>query len=548
MSTVIETPVLIAGAGPVGTTLALDLAVHGVASVLLEERLDFPPNPKCNTTNARSLEHFRRLGCADAIRRAGLPAERPTDVVYVTRWAGHEVTRYRLRSSADVFEGRRIGAIDEYWPTPEPQHRVSQIYMEPALRARLAGLPACDFRPGWRFLDYSQDADGVDCRALEVATGREQRFRARYLVSGEGGHSAIRRAMGARLEGREVVTRMCSTYLRAPALQRLWPHAPGWMHRIFNRDGESHMLAIDGHELWLHHSIIGPDKDLEQHDHVRAIRASIGADIDYELLGQERWTARAMVVDRYRDRRVFLAGDAAHIWIPMGGFGMNAGVEDAVNLAWKLRAVLAGWGGDALLDSYGEERRAIGQLVAGAAAKIFADLYQVPVDHPDYEADTPAGAALRAEIGARVTAHNQSEFDSIGMQLGISYDDSPIVCHDDERAPPFALDSYTESSRPGVRAPHLWRADGSALYDHFGAGYTLLRLGARPVEASALIDAFAARRVPLSVVDVAEAEATAKYQGYPLVLVRPDQHIAWRGHAVPTAPTTVVARLCGLQE
>ncbi len=544
----LEVPVVIAGAGPVGATLALDLAVNGVESLLLEERHDFPPNPKCNTTNARSMEHFRRLGCADEIRRSGLPLAHATDVVYVTRWTGHELTRYRLRSSAEVINRTAIGAIDEYWPTPEPQHRVSQLYMEPVLRERLHGLSACDLRTGWRFAGFSQDAEGVTCQVTELASGREQTVRARYLVSCEGGHSQIRRAIGARLEGRECISQFCTTYFRSPQLRQLWPHAPAWMHRIYNREGESHVLAIDGESLWLHHSILPPDADLAGHDHVPAIRAAIGCDFDYEILGQERWIARAMVVDRYRDRRVFLAGDAAHIWIPMGGFGMNAGVEDAVNLAWKLRATLEGWGGPQLLDSYEAERRAIGQLVAGSAAQIFADLYQIPVDAPGFEASDDAACALRAGIGQHITARNQSEFDSIGMQLGTSYDSSPVVCYDGAAGPAFALDQYQESSRPGVRAPHLWRADGRALYDVLGNGYSLLRLGTDAPAASALVAAFAGRGVPLTVCEVPEPEATGKYEGWPLVLVRPDQHIAWRGCQDPVDAAAVAARLSGHEE
>ncbi len=547
MSDVIEVPVVIAGAGPVGATLALDLAVNGIRSVLLEERRELPPNPKCNTTNARSMEHFRRLGCAEAIRRAGLAQDRPTDVVYSTRFNGPELTRYRFRSSGQVLaRATGTGAVDEYWPTPEPQHRISQLFMEPVLRGRLAQLPACDFRPGWRYEGFTQDDDGITCRAVEIGTGRERVFRARFLVSCEGGRSRIRRDIGSQLEGREIVNKWCSTYFRCPDLQALWPHAPAWMHRVYNREGENHVIvAIDGRELWLHHTVIPAEGDLDAHDAALGLRRAVGADIDYEVLGQERWIARAMVVNRYRDRRVFLAGDAAHIWIPMGGFGMNAGIDDAANLAWKLRAALQGWGGEALLDSYQAERRSVGQLVASSAAKIFADLYEVPVHEPAYEDESPAGQALRAGIGRCITENNLREFDSIGMQLGIAYDDSPVICYDGARTPDFALDRYADSSRPGVRAPHLWRATGDALSDRFGRGYTLLRIGAAPPAAPALRGAFDRRRVPLAVLDVPEPEARAKYEGYPLVLVRPDQHIAWRGMAQPADPDAVVATLTG---
>ena len=546
MPAVIEVPVLIAGGGPVGTTLALDLAYRGIRSLVVEERLAMPPNPKCNTTNARSMEHFRRLGCADAIRRVGLPLNHPTDVVYTTRWLGKELTRYRLRSSAEVLERRAdCAAIDTYWPTPEPQHRVSQLAMEPVLRAHTRTFPQCEYREGWRFVSFQPTGDAVDCVVQECVTGAEQVIRSQYLVSCEGGASRIRKDIGARLEGRECISKFCTTYLRSRELRARWPHAKAWMHRIYNADGESHIIAIDGDELWLHHSILGPDGDLDAHDHRPAIRHSFGADFDYEILGQERWIARAMVADHYRSKRVFLCGDAAHIWIPMGGFGMNAGVEDAVNLSWKLAATLNGWAGPALLDSYEAERRSIGQLVAGSAAKIFEDLYRIPVQEPLFEAEGPAADALRAQIGQSITAHNIAEFDSIGMQLGVTYTTSPIICYDNESLPPFAINRYTESSCPGARAPHVWRPSGRALYDDLGPEFTLLTIGSHAPEVASLRAAFATRNVPLKVLEIDEAEVAMKYQQYPLILVRPDQHIAWRSMTIPHDPLGVVDAVIG---
>ncbi|MBL6612722.1 MAG: FAD-dependent monooxygenase [Reyranella sp.] len=546
MSAPIEVPVLIAGAGPVGATLALELAHRGIRSLLVERRLAMPPNPKCNTTNARSMEHFRRLGCADAIRRAGLPPDYPTDVVYATRWLGQELTRYRLRSSAQVLAGRdECGAIDAYWPTPEPQHRVSQLAMEPVLRDHLRTFPQCEYREGWRFVSHQAVPGGVECVIEHCADGRSQRLRCQYLVSCEGGQSSVRKTIGARLEGRDCIARFCTTYLRSAEITARWPHARAWMHRLYNADGESHLIAIDGRELWLHHSILPPDADLDAHDHHAAIRKSLGGELPYEVLGQERWQARAMVADRYRQDRVFLCGDAAHIWIPMGGFGMNAGVEDAVNLGWKLAAVLQGWAPDRLLDSYESERRAIGQLVAGSAAKIFEDLYRVPVQDPRLEAAGAAGDAFRAEVGRSITAHNLAEFDSIGMQLGVTYDQSPVIHHDGGRLPPFAINRYVESSVPGARAPHFWRAAGRALYDDLGAGFSLLCFGAVPENADALAAAFAARKVPLKLLQIDEPAAAAKFENYALVLVRPDQHIAWRAQRVPVDPQALVAAVTG---
>lgn len=546
MAAQFDVPVLIAGGGPVGTTLALELAWRGIASMVVEERLEMPPNPKCNTTNARSMEHFRRLGCADAIRRVGLPLDRPTDVVYATRWLGHEITRYRLRSSAEVLDGRdERGAIDTYWPTPEPQHRVSQLAMEPVLRQHVRQFPQCDYRQGWRFLSYHETPAGIECEVQHCASGELSKVRAQYLVSCEGGHSLIRKAMGAKLEGRECITKFCTTYFRSPEVTARWPHARGWMHRLFNADGESHVIAIDGHERWLHHSVLSPDADLEAHDSRAAIARSFGAELSYEVLGQERWIARALVADSYRSGNVFLCGDAAHIWIPMGGFGMNAGVEDAVNLGWKLAAVISGWAPDTLLASYEAERRAIGQLVAGSAAKIYEDLYRIPILDPRLEADDDAGVAFRAEVGHAITTRNLAEFDSIGMQLGVSYEQSPIVCYDDGERPVFALNRYTETSLPGVRAPHLWRASGRALYDELGPDFTLLCFDSLKEDPTPLQAAFAASGVPLTVLRVTEADAAEKYQHYAMVLVRPDQHIAWRANQMPDDPQRVVATIIG---
>ena len=390
-------------------------------------------------------------------------------------------------------------------------------------------------REGWRFLGYQQHDDYVDCEIENTRSGTIHAVRARYLVSCEGAHSTIRTLMGTQLVGKEAVAKACSTFIRSAEPARRWPHKPGWMHRIFNAGGESHIIAINGHDTWLHHSLMPPDADLDNHDAAAAIRAGFGFDIDYQVLGQERWTARAMVAERYRDRRVFLCGDAAHIWIPMGGFGMNAGVEDAVNLSWKLAAQLGGWGSSALLDSYEQERQSVGQLVAMSAVKIRETMYQIPIQDPLYDAPGAAGDALRDEIGRQITARNVSEFDSIGMQLGVAYDGSAIICYDGAQTPAFAIDRYDESSRPGVRAPHFWRDNGAALFDELGPAYSLLRIGDGRLDIASMVAAFAARSVPLKVLDIHEAIAVEKYQGYGLVLIRPDQHIAWRGRSAPPA-------------
>ncbi len=539
-----EVPVIIAGGGPVGLTLAMDLGWRGVPSLLCAERIaGEPPNPKCNTTNARSMEHFRRLGCAEQLRAAGLPGDHPTHVLYVTRFNGHLLGRLNLPASS--MRRRDHGALDEGWPTPEPQHRISQIFVEPILYHHAKSFPGVEIRRGWRVENFSQRDGEVSVEAVELASGRRETHRARYLVACDGGRSTIRRQLGIELSGIDVIGRTVSVYLRAPKLIEHDRNGPAWMYWIVNRDQNGNVVALDGKELWLLHLMVPPHQDFDDINLEVAIPAALGVKLPMEILGVERWTSRRLVADRYRERNVFLAGDAAHIWIPLGGFGMNAGIGDATHLAWLLAAEHHGWAGAHLLDGYEAERRPIGDLVSGAAVQIMKNRGPAMEVRDGLEDDTAIGAAMRRAMGERIVAADASQFNSIGVQLGYYYDRSPI-CVDDGTAPPaFSLDKYLPTSRSGSRAPHLWLRDGTSLYDLFGRDFTLLRLGDTPPDSRALEEAAGNRGVPLKVLDIAEPEVHATYEDFPLVLIRPDQHIAWRGRDIPADALAVIDRIRG---
>ncbi len=546
MARSIDAPVLIAGGGPVGLTLALDLGWRGIPSLLLEQRLeDAPANPRCNTTNARSMEHFRRLGCADAIRAAGLPPDHPTDVVYVTRFAGHELARLVLPASS-VRRGAR-GVLDEGWPTPEPQHRISQVYLEPIIAAHARTFPGVELRSGWRVESLEPEDERVIVRATDLRSGRATRLAARWLVACDGGRSDVRRRLDIPFVGDDQVgARVKSVYLRSRDLAKHDRNGPAWMYWVINREQPATIVALDGRELWICHLAVPPGSDFEELDVTRGVHAAVGAPIEFEVLGIEPWTPRRLVAERYRDGRVFLAGDAAHIWLPLGGFGMNAGIGDATWLAWALAAVERGWGGGRLLDAYQTERRPIGELISNAAIGIRdrrGPSMQIP---PEIEADTEQGASLRRLAGPRIAAADGPQFNSVGVQLGYYYADSPLLWPDGTPPPEFAIERYTPDARPGSRAPHLWLEDGRALYDALGRDFTLLRLGAErpPPDARALREAFARRRVPLAELDVPTPEARSLY-GAPLALVRPDQHVAWRAAALPADPLALVDRVRG---
>jgi 2-polyprenyl-6-methoxyphenol hydroxylase-like FAD-dependent oxidoreductase len=539
-----EVPVIIAGGGPVGMTIAMDLGWRGVPCLLFEERLPAtPPNPKCNTTNARSMEHFRRLGCADRIRAAGLPADHPTHVLYLTRFNGHLLGRLNLPPSS--MRRQDAGALDEGWPTPEPQHRISQIFLEPILYEHAQEFPGVEIRRGWRVEGFTQRDGMVEVDAVEAATGRRETHRARFMVGCDGGRSMIRRQLGIEFHGIEEIGRTLSVYFKSSELIRHDRNGPAWMYWIVNQQQLGTVIALNGKDLWLCHMALRPGVEWDDINIDESLEQVLGVRVQRETLGIERWTSRRLVADHYRDRNVFLAGDAAHIWIPLGGFGMNAGIGDGTHLAWLLAAMHHGWAGDHLLDAYEIERRPIGDLVSNAAVQIMKNRGPAMQVRDELEEASAKGDAIRKQVGELIVAADASQFNSVGVQLGYYYENSPINWNDRSPASDFQLDKYAPSSRPGSRAPHIWLKGLGSLYDSFGPDFTLLKLEEHAGDTSAIERAAAARRVPLKVLAVSDPSALATYEDYPLVLVRPDQHVAWRGHSAPADSLALIDRVRG---
>jgi 2-polyprenyl-6-methoxyphenol hydroxylase-like FAD-dependent oxidoreductase len=487
------------------------------------------------------MEFFRRLGLADQIRDAGLPPDHPTDIVYLTAMGGQEITRYSLPPSAMAKQSS--DSLDSGWPTPEPQHRISQLYLEPILHARARELDQIDFWEGWRFTGYEPDGDHVVASLESVENWETRTVRARYLVGAEGARSVVRRTMGAVFEGNPSVARSLSTFIRCPALGELSRERAGWMYRVLGPTRYHRFVAIDGADRFIYHLTLGHDDDPAAIDLETELAEGLGMTAEFEILGQVDWVARAMVADRFYRDNVFLVGDAAHIWIPMGGFGMNAGVADATNLSWKLTAALDGWAGPHLLDSYEQERKPMGELVAAAAVGINTDLLAAIRTADGIHGDDEAAAGARAELGDVIAAANTTEFNSIGMQLGYVYDRSGVIVEDSAPMPEFSLGTFRPTSHPGIRAPHAWLEDGTSLFDHLGSGFTLLVLGGG-LDPSAFITAAITLGVPLEVLSVETPELRELYENYLAVLIRPDQHIAWRGTEL-VDPAQILARSVG---
>ncbi len=547
MTQTFDTDVLVAGAGPVGLTLAMSLAARGLKVTLAEpRRYAEPPSVKSNHVSARSMEVFRRLGVAQKVRSRGLPEDYPNDVVFRTTMTGTELTRIAIPCRRDRYID--TSGPDGWWPTPEPPHRINQSYLEPILLEHTAALPGVTLLNRTRVTGFTQDAGGVRADLEDLDSEATRSLRARYLVGCDGGSSTIRTAMGTRLEGTAVIQRVQSTYVRAPQLRGMIPGKLAWSTYAVNPRRCGTVFAVDGRETWLIHNHLNPtEPDFDSVDRDQSIRSilGVGGDFAYDIISKEDWVGRRLVAQRFRNGRVFIAGDAAHLWVPYAGYGMNAGIADATHLAWLLAACLEGWADEGILDAYEAERLPITEQVShfamDHAQKMIRARGAVP---PDIEAPGPAGDAVRAQAGREAYELNVQQFCCAGLNFGYYYTGSQLIVADDEAPPAYTMGSFTPSTVPGCRVPHFWLADSRSLCDAFGPGYTLLRFDRR-VDVAPLVEAAEARRMPLLVLDAVARDTLPEAYRHKLVLCRADQHVAWRGDHLPAQAAALVERLRG---
>lgn len=547
-----QASVAIVGGGPVGLMLALFLDDYGVRSVLFNTDETTRWHPKGGTEGARAMEHFRRLGFSHKIRELGLPPDHPTDVAYFTRFGGHELARFSMPSRTQVL--RRVAECPKTDQVPEPVHRANQMEVDRFLFDHAKTRPNIEVRFGWHVKDLEQSDDSVSLIAENVADGRSESWQADYLVGCDGGRSTVRERLGityggqAGIEQNYLGGRMFSTYVRSPALfDEFLSQRPAWMYWAVNPEIRSTVFSLNGYdEFLLRTRARSPDEPPEDAAVADILRRCVGAEVEMEIIAHSPWTAgMALVAERFAERRVFLAGDAAHLFTPTGGFGMNTGIDGVSNLSWKLAAVLQGWGGRELLASYEAERMPIAHRNTEAARRLTKNIGETDVD-ACIEDDTAEGDAARSAAGEMLSGFRE-QFASIGVQLGGRYDGSPLIVEDG--APPADhAERYSPTSVPGGRAPHFWldnrRARGSSLYDRLGSGFTLLRLGPHAPDAAELVSTAARRKFPLKVLDVRDPEAREMYE-CDLALVRPDQYVAWRGNKDPANADALLSKVIG---
>jgi 2-polyprenyl-6-methoxyphenol hydroxylase-like FAD-dependent oxidoreductase len=537
----LDAGVLIIGGGPCGLVLALELGMRKIPTVLLEEKTTPGSFPAANATQARTMEHYRRLRLAEKVRAQGLPPDYPTDIAYFTRFTKHELARFSLPSARDATA--LIKTMSGSWSAAELPHRCSQMYVEVVLREAVREMQYVTVERGWR-VTAIREADDIVLVDAENVDGHEQRtLRTQYIVGADGARSLTRKTLGVGYIGESSVSRgflggrMFAVHFRNPKLYDLIPHPRAWMYWTINRDRRCLMPTVNGRDEFAFHTQLESGRrpeDVSDGEAKAMVQAAIGAPLDIEILARSSWNAGyTLVAEKFSRGNIFIGGDAAHLFTPTGGLGYNTAVEDAVNLGWKLNAMLRGWGGPTLLDSYQIERQAIAQRNT-KYARGFADSIGLFVPPAELEDDTPAGAAARKLTGDHFNHHARFEFNIPGITFGGRYDGSPIIVSDGTVPPPDAANTYVPTACPGGRAPHLWLAGGRSLYDTLGFEFTLLRFGKNPPDAAPFVAAAESFGLPLSVGDVPTDEARELY-GADLALIRPDQIVAWRGNSANDA-------------
>ncbi|MBR0858048.1 FAD-dependent monooxygenase [Bradyrhizobium liaoningense] len=526
----LETQVLVVGAGPVGLTASVALSQSGIEHVLVERHPSTSSLPKARAINARTMEMYRQMGLENDIRAAGLPPKFGGMILWAESLAGKEINR--------LAPGR--GSAASLAASPVGNCGCSQDILEPILRAHAERFASGSVRFNAELSDLQHGTGGATGVLTDRVSGRTTPFRARYVIGADGTRSFVREKLGIGRTGERDIYDSVNVHVRADL--RPWVEdRPAALYLIEQPEFRATFLTVNGADRWgfLVHSLSAygfTKENLTVERCVDLVRRAVGVpDLPVEVLGINFWNCSAMVADRFGDGNVFLAGDAAHETTPSGGFGMNLGVQDVQNLAWKLAAVLRGEATPSLLDTYEAERRPHALDVVRAT---LLNMQSFDRSRRQAEAKLPRKEFLNER----------------GLVFGACYQSAAIVT--DGSKPPEVKDpviEYVPSAHPGCRAPHVWlqRADERiSTIDLFGRGFVLLAAPGGSAWRSAA-DRQRGTKIDVHVLgeDVFDPEGLwMKTYGVGeggAVLVRPDGYVGWRVATGPGDPGAALGAVLG---
>jgi 2-polyprenyl-6-methoxyphenol hydroxylase-like FAD-dependent oxidoreductase len=532
---VVDAAVIVVGAGPVGLAMALDLGLRGQQVLVLEAGDGRVDHPRAGGLSIRTMEFCRRWGVLDEVRNCGFPIDYPLDIVFSTGFDGYELIREHYPSMGEMRPPKE---------SPERRQRCPQMWFDPILMRAATRLPNVTVRLRTHVDSVQAQPESALVQATDVVSGTALTYSARFVVACDGATSAVRESLNINMSGIPLLNYSVGVFFRSPGLLDTVGQAPGARFIFISPAGlVGNLTVVDGRDLWRFTFIAGKDRlDLDVLDIEAVMRSVLGEAVPIDILSVAPWRRSQLVADRYRMGPIFLVGDSAHTMSPTGGFGSNTGIGEAVDLGWKLDAVLRGWGGPRLLDSYEAERRPVALRNSQAATGNFKGWYS-NADLSGLLDPGPDGQRLRNRVGKELMAGTRAEWESNGVILGYRYEQSPICVADGSEEPLDDFHVYVPTNRAGHRAPHAWLADGKSTLDLFGEGFVLLDRRSERDDWVTLLQVSGSRGGPMR----REPLPSGLEHLYPtrFTLVRPDGHVAWRGEAMPQDPSLLVSVVCG---